>query len=683
MSKKSERFEKLDRACEKLFQAQGENFRVKDLAREAEVSNTIAGPHKDFWLYRRAQEAHFSSLTARTEAEPPRPQSDVAVLCEVANRANANVLALVETVNKLIAVFGNVNMDRRPAKSRSTITEVGSERADIRADMERGSGSRLSDVIRRNEEIKVDEIPQHAIKQEENLTGADTVAVGGLDRVVDMRDLRDSSSLRGPEFDHKNEEDAPETPAQPDTPSMAEESPLAEPTARTAETHETANISGNKFPRGVSRPQGDSQPEEIDAYNNSTDPLRSSCVEDLPVVDSEAAPLSLRESGVPASRTGQSPSPGAAPDLSAPFQINFDFCSAERYASVDPLRHEQPLVDARATPVITAPPIEIDDCCSGASVMTFPFVEEVAESVLVRAPCALSAPEIYSQLPTAVRGRYSRRYFSELLRGSTRLHYDEAGKKFYVKFTSADGSSVPIHLALTSAAASILRDAEGSVRSEIIYSRLESDLRSKVAPQALQSMLLVGAAATPLIEANQFGEWRLAGRAVLNERRPNGKRKYPQLEREVKQALQIDNRPMRGVDIHRELSPELQRQFPEDKMSRHLQNVKGIFQMDGKKWWLSTTRAPKREEPLLDPEKSDRAGRMAIAKLVTDEAERIVARSTGEMTIDKILVEVQKRFKVDDKEKFARALNSRRKAKKAKIVRLSDGVYRALRADEF
>jgi hypothetical protein len=74
---------------------------------------------------------------------------------------------------------------------------------------------------------------------------------------------------------------------------------------------------------------------------------------------------------------------------------------------------------------------------------------------------------------------------------------------------------------------------------------------------------------------------------------------------------------------------------------------------------------------------------MAIWKLITEEAERLVAaQRPEEMSIDQILGEVRKRFNVSDEVKFARALNSRRKAARAKIVRVSEGVYRARRAKE-
>jgi hypothetical protein len=101
----------------------------------------------------------------------------------------------------------------------------------------------------------------------------------------------------------------------------------------------------------------------------------------------------------------------------------------------------------------------------------------------------------------------------------------------------------------------------------------------------------IGAAANPVIAINKFGEWHLAGSAMPMERRPSSRDMYPQLEEAVKRELKENNRPMEGVEIHRQLSPELQHQFPEEKMYRHLQKVRGIFQIEGdRRWWLKTRR---------------------------------------------------------------------------------------------
>ena len=667
MSKKADQIARLERACQELYDERGEDFRVTDLASQAGVSNTSAGPYRKFWFYRRAQEALVSGLTARAEAQP---KSDIAAVCEVANQANANVLALIETVNNLIAATGDGKGELRSKEPRATTAGTRGQRSGVDPEVESLSGRRRST-----------EISAREVEPAEDFAEPVRAAKGKLDKVGGNPEP-EYASLRRAESDPKKEEDVSEATVLLDKPSISENSAIAAPTATNVENNNVANSGGIELRRAIGRPAEDLK--GIKVYDNSLDNNIMSFEEKLPLISSKAVPLSLFDSGFDPSIAGSLHRHAEADVSCTPTQFKFDFCATDPSASEDPTRYDRSAIEISAPGV--APLGQVDDHGGGEFVKSWTFAEGVAEAVLLTAGCALSANKIYGQLPPGIRSEYSRQYFSDRLRESDRLHYEDAGEEFYVKITSETGSPsarVPIHLALTSAVASILEPANEALTSEIIHSRLNCDLQSKVSSNALQSMLLAGAAENPIIEVNRFGDWHLAGRVMPIEHEPGRRDLLLRFEMEVKDVLKEDNHPMRGVDIHEKLSDELQGEFKREKIYRDLKKVRGIFQTDDDKWWLNTKRVPKPNAPVLDPTKSARAAEMAIWKLITEEAERLVAaQRPGEMSIDQILGEVRKRFKVSDEVKFARALNSRRKAAKAKIVRVSEGVYRARRANE-
>jgi hypothetical protein len=524
MSKRSERFERLDRACETLFQAQGESFRVKDLAREAGVSNSVAGPHLEYWRYRRD---HDALVTNRAPAEPLHRQNELLATCEVANGANANVRELILMVNRLLAEpgRGKEGLSTSPSFAKS------GEAAD---------------------EGKEDSLP-HINPMAVPLNPPESTLAIPIPG-------RHSSDFRPPD-------------PEPVTQMQAKSGRSNPPVSTTVLADETANLTG------------------------------------LSSTDSSAGP--------------------------------------------------QPAGDA-------------EDLASSPA-----FLEGVAEAVLVTARRALPVHAIYSRLPDPIRNRCSRLRFREILDGSNRLHYDEAGKNFHLKIVMPGDppEAVPLPLALADAAAGILGRSEGGIGSKELHSQLETSLRELVSPDALQEMLMVGSVANPVIEADSSGKWRIAGLAPL---KPSKKALNLLFEGEVKELLGAASRPMKGVDIHSRLSKVLQDHFNRDKMYRYLGRVGGICQTPDGKWWPKAKRVPKPLPPVDDPGKSERAASMAVWKEIMAEAERVVvAKAPEAMSLDRIFSEVNKRYSVDDRDKFRRALNVRRKAEKSKIVRVGEGNYRA------
>jgi hypothetical protein len=622
MSKKSERFERLDQACEELYEQLGDKFRVKDLASKARVSNTVAGPHKEYWLYRRDQHSLVSDLRARAEAPP---KSEVAALCEVASGANANVLALIDTVNKLVAVIGNGRGNSRFGEQGGTAVKGGHPGPTANTPR---SGTRTS-PRQSFAEADEDENSPTDVKVE------DVIASASADpghQLVENGPIENDEITLVPAMDGK--------------------------ASSTMEGH--------------------------------LPPIVKAHAVELPVLGSQSPLLGLLDQEVSLRQP-------ANPTIAVNTQIDFEFGSTE---VLSPSATHGNNVGASSTVLVEDIPQATDEDDGGSSdVQSFAFAEAVAEAVLLKAKCALSASEIYASeihggLPPRVRRLYSEQYFSTLLRGSQKLHYNRRDGKFCAKLRGVGvpaSKGVPLHLAATRAAAKILIDVEGSLRSEAIHAKLPHDLQTKISEGALQWMLVSGALEDPAIEMTKTGEWYPAGRAASPERRRDTRELFPQFEAEVIRILQERNHPMAASEIHELLAAELKYDFPQDKMYRHLQKVRGIFQFNDKdsthldkKWWLKTKKRQRYEAPALDSDKSDRAAAMAYQKRVTEEAESvIVANQPQEMHVDRILIEVRRKFEVGDATKFARALNSRQKAARARIKRVREGVYRARRADEY
>jgi hypothetical protein len=649
MSNKSERLDRLDHACADLYKEFGDKFRVHDLAVRARVSNSVAGPHKRYWLYRRTQDSLVDDLRARPGAPP---KSDVVALCDVASRANANVSTLLDTVNRLIEIIIEGKAEPRSKKSRT---------------------SAVSESLNSDAPSNVSRHPPSPSCK--NFAGApDIVSESGREVAPSNSGIqRTVYSDTGQDLEGVHTESHKVTFAPSDntsSPTILEKrlAPLSNHSDVAAKLESERVLPVLHQTGDVDFPGAD------DPLHHSLDASHDSEVEGAP-----AGALLSPQSDLVDAVDKPTVEIGLGLTENEVIVPNFtNSCGVEK-RSVNP-------IDAATQPAGTSVDKDFD-------VNSFAFVEEAAESVLLGARRALSGTEIHGKLPPTVRGRYSERYFSSLLRNSRQLYHNRSDGKFYVKLRGdgvSPSESVPVHLAATSAAASILSDAKGSLSSDAIYARFSEDLRARISEAALPGMLVSGALEDPVIEISEFGEWHLVGSAGLSKRRRNTRGLLPEFGAQVKSILRTDNHPMTGVEIHDLLSSELKHYFPRDKMYRHLQKLEGVFQYEGedgpflaKKWWLTVQRRVKHKAPPIDSGKSDRAVAMAGQDLITNEAERVVvANRPEEMSVDRILAEVRKKFDVDDATKFARALNSRRKAARARIVRVAPGVYRARSSDE-
>ncbi|MCG6205826.1 hypothetical protein LPW26_14335 [Rhodopseudomonas sp. HC1] len=633
---KSERIDRLDKACCKLYEQLGVNFTVQQLAAEARVSNSIAGPHKREWLGRRVRGSSITDEPAPLEDSTPV----VNALIELAVQANNNVSALIDTVNKLVAV-----LEQR--------TSPGEPRAE--------NWSKATGAPEDTPSLLCESPPPQAAKSTERTSENKTKP--GPPRIhtaseAQTADCKATASQMAPPAHREQFADATLVPIEAAA-DFLEGGLIATEGKLTAHPLQKRDVSSQDCRHDSTTPAVDTRPP-LPGGNDSARTISPA------LVPSPQRRVNGRHKGS---------------DQSSP--IDFDLNSnrplrqnSRHRQFRDPSLSTAPEFGARQTESENAELIELG---------SFAYVEEIAEDVLLKAKQPLPARQIYQGLPSSVRRRYSARYFGTLLRSSQRLYHNSG--YFYPKLRAKEGQAsegIPLHIAATGVTADLLRDVDRPLFAIEIYPNLPSALKNRISEEALQPMLVAGSAELPLIEMTNFGEWRPIGSSASQERRRDSRDSLPSFKREVNKILTTNNHPMLGVEIFDELSPDLKRSFARDRMTRHLKKVRGIFQYTRdsgphlrSKWWITAKRILKPASSASDIEPSRRADTMAYQRRVTEYAETVIVHGAGDMNVQSILAEVRKRFEVDDETRLVRALNSRRKAAKSRIVRVAPGTYRA------